>query len=213
MGSSNLTDKQTVCNNWVGDNNNTNFVVTYWTLDKKWKIFKIYSNQLLIFGVRMKMKRYLIETEIWQITKFFNFGQVRRASSLLYEALEVNQYTDVWNDKKGYKCSPPILTYTSVGKENHLLDKIRFDPYFHCWHFKIFWTLSELNFKLSWKIPLQITHGDANKLRSILGGLDNLKSAMIVGSPEFGAQFYSNKVTFLLKRREISNIIFRFMLD
>jgi len=103
--------------------------------------------------------------------------KVRRASSLLYEALEVNQYTDVWNDKKGYKCSPPILTYTSVGKENHLLDKI-----------------SELNFKLSWKIPLQITHGDANKLRSILGGLDNLKSAMIVGSPEFGAQFYSNKI-------------------
>ena len=70
-----------------------------------------------------------------------------------------------------------------------------------------------MNFKLSWKIPLQITHGDANKLRSILGGLDNLKSAMIVGSPEFGAQFYSNKVTFLLEIIETSDIIFRSMLD
>ena len=52
----------------------------------------------------------------------------------------------------------------------------------------------KVNAKLSWKIPLQIVDCDANKLKSMLGRLDNLKSAMIVGTTSLGAQFTSKKV-------------------
>ena len=52
----------------------------------------------------------------------------------------------------------------------------------------------KVNKALSWKIPLQIVGGDANKLKTLLGSLDALKSAMIVGDPMFGAQFTSNQV-------------------
>ena len=52
----------------------------------------------------------------------------------------------------------------------------------------------KVNNALSWKIPLQIVGGDANKLKSMLGSLDALKSAMIVGDPVFGAQFTSKQV-------------------
>ena len=57
----------------------------------------------------------------------FHFCKVRRASSLLNEALEGSKYTEAWNDKKGYKCSPPILTGANLDKENDLLDKIKLD--------------------------------------------------------------------------------------
>ena len=52
----------------------------------------------------------------------------------------------------------------------------------------------KVNKALSWKIPLQIVGGDANKLKTLLGSLDALKSAMIVGDPMFGAQFTSKQV-------------------
>ena len=71
----------------------------------------------------------------------------------------------------------------------------------------------KVNKALSWKIPLQIVGGDANKLKSLLGSLDALKSAMIVGDPMFGAQFTSKQVgtrpIFLLQL--VDNVL-RFML-
>ena len=71
----------------------------------------------------------------------------------------------------------------------------------------------KVNNALSWKIPLQIVGGDANKLKSLLGSLDALKSAMIVGDPAFGAQFTSKQVgklpIFLFQ--SVDNVL-RFML-
>ena len=69
------------------------------------------------------------------------------ASSLLRSALESSQQFDEWDDKRGFKCSPPHIPHLSGQPNTPVLDLIR-----------------KVNDKLSWKIPLQIVDGDANRL-------------------------------------------------
>ena len=73
--------------------------------------------------------------------------QVEAASSLLRSALESSQQFDEWDDKRGFKCSPPHIPHLSGQPNTPVLDLIR-----------------KVNDKLSWKIPLQIVDGDANRL-------------------------------------------------
>ena len=73
--------------------------------------------------------------------------QVVAASSLLRSVLESSQQYDEWEDKRGYKCSPPHLPHLPGQANTPVLDLIR-----------------KVNDKLSWKIPLQIVDGDANRL-------------------------------------------------
>ena len=51
-----------------------------------------------------------------------------------------------------------------------------------------------VNNKISWKIPLQLMDGDKAKYIKMLGSLDCLRSAMIVGDPLYGGQLKSKKV-------------------
>ena len=73
--------------------------------------------------------------------------QVVAASSLLRSALESSQQFDEWDDKRGFKCSPPHIPHLPGQADTPVLDLIR-----------------KVNDKLSWKIPLQIVDGDANRL-------------------------------------------------
>lgn len=106
--------------------------------------------------------------------------KVRKAASLLNDCLKTSGFSGKWDDTRGYKCSPPLLDGPRNDKDiatSALLSNTR-----------------KVNNALSWKIPLQIVGGDANKLKSMLGSLDALKSAMIVGDPVFGAQFTSKQI-------------------
>jgi len=112
--------------------------------------------------------------QLWSKT---STPEVVKASNHLKEVLASSKQYDEWNDSKGLKCSPPYLPDLAGDQLTEILDQIR-----------------SVNDKLSWKIPLQIVDGDANRLVSALGGCDRLKSAMIVGTPALGAQFLSDKL-------------------
>jgi len=116
-------------------------------------------------------------SDVWSKSKD---EKVLKASTLFKEALKSPEFSDNWHDTRGFKCCPPLLDGSKNDKDiasQTILENVR-----------------KVNAKLSWKIPLQIVDCDANKLKSMLGRLDNLKSAMIVGTPSLGAQFTSKKM-------------------
>ena len=76
---------------------------------------------------------------------YFSPVKVVRAGKLVIEAVSSSRQHDEWEDKKGYKCSPAHLPLLP-GPHLDVLHQVR-----------------KVNDFLSWKIPLQVVDGDANK--------------------------------------------------
>ena len=79
-------------------------------------------------GPEHPFRRYEIEDgEQRERETQFNwlFAKVVKASSLLSSVLECSQQYDEWEDRRGYKCSPPHLPPLPGEHTTTVLDQIR----------------------------------------------------------------------------------------
>merc|ERR1711962_1114778 len=98
---------------------------------------------------------------------------------ILSRVLERRPVKDPWTDTLGLRTDPPPFPI-KLGQEDCRIKKML--------------QLIKAGEKIiSWKTPRQLESED-NCLETLLGGKDKFKSAMLVGTPELGAQYESDEV-------------------